>query len=185
MTEDATLNRVEGPNLVLRLIEPEDAEYVHGLRIDPRYNQYLSEVSGTTADQRAWIERYKVREAAGEELYYIIERLDGVRCGTVRLYEIEQDQFTWGSWILDENKPTKAALESAVLSFDLGFNVLCKTIALVDARSQNDRAIGFYRRFGMTEVRRDEDHIYFKYHRAQFYADYRTATNLTRTETKR
>ena len=77
------LTRIEGSNLALRLIQPDDAAYVHALRIDPAYNMYLSEVRGTIDDQRAWIERYKDREEAGEEYYYIIERHDGTPCGTV------------------------------------------------------------------------------------------------------
>ena len=121
MISHSAVAQIEGPNLRLRLIEQSDAAYVHGLRTDARYNTHLSEVTGTAEDQRQWIERYKSREAKLEELYYVIERKDGVRCGVVRLYDIQADCFTWGSWILDENKPRKAALESAVLSFGLGF----------------------------------------------------------------
>ena len=105
------LARVEGPNLALRLITPDDAAYVHGLRIDPAYNQHLSEVSGTAEDQRRWIEGYKTREAEGREFYYIIERKDGRPCGVVRLYDLEADSFTWGSWILDSHKTRYAAIE--------------------------------------------------------------------------
>ena len=34
---DPDLSRIKGPNLALRLIQPEDAAYVHGLRIDPAF----------------------------------------------------------------------------------------------------------------------------------------------------
>jgi len=77
------LARVEGPNLILRLIRPEDADYVHTLRTDPAYNRHLSEVRGTAEDQRSWIEGYKAREADLRELYYVIERKDGTRFGLV------------------------------------------------------------------------------------------------------
>ena len=125
MTKDlstsSSLKRIEGPNLALRLIQLEDAGYVYGLRDDPTYNRHLSEVRGTANDQRHWIEAYKSREAHKLELYYIIEHRDGTHCGTVRLYDIKPDSFTWGSWTLDHNKPPKAALESAFLSFGVGF----------------------------------------------------------------
>ena len=163
--------RVEGPSLVLRLVEPEDAAYLHGLRTDPRYNAHLSPVTGTVEDQRAWIERYKQREAAGEEAYFIIERRDGVPCGTVRLYDIEGTRFTWGSWILDASKPPKAAVESAVLSFGHGFDALDLAEAHIDVRHENSRAIAFYRRFGMTETGTDAQNIYFTYPRCRFLAD--------------
>ena len=168
----ANLSRVEGPNLVLRLIEPGDAAYVHALRTDPAYNRHLSPVAGDVEDQRRWIEPYKAREARVEELYYVIERRDGNRCGLVRLYDIGRDTFTWGSWILDENKPRKAALESAILSFEVGFNYLNLPTALVDVHSDNSRALSIYLRLGMVEVKRTKDEIFLTYSRVRFRADH-------------
>ncbi|MZR13834.1 GNAT family N-acetyltransferase [Maritimibacter sp. DP07] len=172
MSESASIFRVEGPNLVLRLIEPGDADYVYELRTNPDYNTHLSPVSGTVADQRAWIEKYKTRESVGLEYYYVIERrADGQRCGVVRLYDIEGDHFTWGSWILGENKTPKAALESAVLSFGIGFEALGKRRALVDVRRGNVRALAFYRRLCMFQVRSDDLDIFFEYPFERYEAD--------------
>lgn len=162
---------IDGPNLMLRLIHPADAAYVYGLRMDPVYSAHLSEMRGTIDDQRRWIAAYKTRETAGQEFYYIIARKDGQRCGTVRLYDIGSDSFTWGSWILDENKPPKAALESAVLSFGAGFQCLDVQEARVDVRRDNTHAEAFYRRFGMSETHRTEQDIFFTYLRPRFEAD--------------
>lgn len=159
-----------GPRLRLRPVTPEDAAFIHGLRTDPAYNAHLSPVTGTVADQRDWITRYMAREAAGEEMYYIIERRDGTPCGTVRLYDIAADSFTWGSWILNEDKPPKAALESALLSFAAGFEGLGLARADIDVRRDNERAINFYRRFGMTETGSDAENLYFEITRARFTA---------------
>ena len=142
---------------------PEDAQFIHALRSDPMYNAHLSTVAGGAEDQRSWIEHYKLREATGTELYYVIERRDGVPCGVVRLYEIQEDSFTWGSWILNGDKPAKAALESAVLSFGVGFDLLGLKRASFDARLKNAQAIAFYRRFGAIETARDSVNIYFEY----------------------
>lgn len=169
MSQD--LSRIEGPKLVLRLISPDDAPYVHSLRVNPELNTHLSEVSGTIEDQYTWINSYKIRERAGKELYYIITHHDGIRCGTVRLYDINSDSFTWGSWVLDRNKPSKAALESAVLSFGIGFEKLCTGLANINVRCGNTRAIDFYRRFGMIETHRIAETIFFNYERARFLAD--------------
>jgi len=163
--------RVEGPNLILRLIRLDDADYVHGLRTNPNYNRHLSEVRGTADDQRRWIEAYKEREVELRELYYVIERRDGIRCGLVRMYDIGGESFTWGSWILDHNKTPKAALESAMLSFAVGFDVLQMGEARVDVRLGNSRAIAVYQRLGMVELRRDDRDIYYAYSRTRFTAD--------------
>jgi RimJ/RimL family protein N-acetyltransferase len=162
------LEKIPGCRLCLRLVTPEDAAYIHGLRVNPAYNTFLSPVTGSVADQRRWIEDYRARERAGLEYYYIIERLDGVLCGVVRLYDIRDDQFTWGSWILDHNKPAKAALESVLLSFGVGFEVLGLEKACFDVRRENSHAIAFYRRFGATETGTDDENIYFEYPRDRF-----------------
>ncbi|MFU8865526.1 MAG: GNAT family N-acetyltransferase [Rhodobacterales bacterium] len=171
MIQTSHIDPILGHYLMLRLIQPEDAGYVFGLRTDPTYNTHLSEVQGTAEDQRRWIASYKTREAAGQEFYHIIARKDGQPCGTVRLYDIGSDQFTWGSWILDASKPPKAALESAVLSFGFGFETLGRTEALIDVRHDNHRAAAFYRRFGMTETGQDDVNLYFTYTRSRFAID--------------
>jgi RimJ/RimL family protein N-acetyltransferase len=162
---------IEGPNLIIRLIRPDDAEYLYSLRTDPAYNSHLSPITGTANDQRRWIEDYKQRETERREFYYVIERRDGLRCGVVRLYNVGSESFTWGSWILDANKPRKAALESAVLSFGVGFDLLDLPTAFVDVRVANDRARAFYTRLRMTELSRDQCHISFVYSRERFRAD--------------
>lgn len=171
MPNVSDINKVQGPNLTLQLIMPDDAGYVRTLRTDPTYNRHLSAVHGTVEDQRQWIEEYKAREANGEELYYVIERKDGTRCGLVRLYDIGDDSFTWGSWILDANKPRKAALESALLSFGVGFCCLNLPKAFVDVRINNEKARAFYVRLGMKELRREGQDIFFAYDRETFEAD--------------
>jgi RimJ/RimL family protein N-acetyltransferase len=166
--ELSLIARVEGPNLILRLIKPDDAAYVHGLRTNPLCKSYLSKVTGTVQDQRAWIEGYQAREAAGQEFYYVIERKDGMRCGLVRLYDFDVESFSWGSWVLDENKTHKAALESAILSFGVGFDALGVQLANVDVRVANEHAAAFYRRLGMVETHRTDQDIFFNYTREQF-----------------
>lgn len=165
------LERIDGPNLVLRLITPDDAEYVHGLRTDPAYNRHLSEVRGTVEDQRRWIESYKAREAEGREYYYVIERNDGRRCGVVRLYDIDAESFTWGSWILDHNKPPKAALESACLIYSIAFDILGLERATFDVRRDNERTLAFHERLGAQKTHADELNIYFTYSRVRYVAD--------------
>jgi RimJ/RimL family protein N-acetyltransferase len=163
--------RVIGTNLVLRLIAPDDADYVQNLRTDPKYNLHLSKVTGTANDQRRWIESYKAREADGHELYYVIERRDGVRCGLVRLYEIGAESCTWGSFILDAHKPQKAALESLYLIFQIVFEFLSLRRTVFEARKRNEIALTLYRRFGAKQVKEDAENIYFVYEREQFERD--------------
>jgi len=169
--EKNDLTRIEGPSLALRLIQPEDAQFLFDLRTDKTYNKHLSLVTGTVEDQRNWIKAYKQREAAGLEYYYVIERHDGIHCGTVRLYDIADGQFTWGSWILNQNKPPKAALESACLVYEVAFGALECSEARFDVRRHNHNTLGFHRRFGAMETHADEQDVFFVYSRTQFIVD--------------
>lgn len=165
-------SRLEGVRLALRLAQPSDAAYIYGLRIDPSYNRYLSEVTGTVQDQEDWLRRYKEREASGSEYYYVIERRANAQpCGLVRLYDFEADHFRWGSWILDQHKPAKAALESAFLIYVQGFERLGLQKSLFDVRKDNERTLAFHSRFGAVETGRNDLDVFFEYTRAQFDAD--------------
>ena len=84
MTAIKELELIRGANLTLRLIKPNDAAFVYGLRTNPLYNQNLSAVRGTVDDQRRWIEAYKDREAERSEFYYVIERKDGMVLSRLR-----------------------------------------------------------------------------------------------------
>ncbi len=165
------IRHVDGQNLFLRLIQPDDSEYVFALRTNPAYNEHLSSVTGTSEDQRKWIEAYKSREANLSELYYVIVRNDGVPCGVVRLYDIKQDSFTWGSWILDFNKPFKAALESTILVYTVAFETLGLSQAEFEVRNDNANTLSFHRRFAAVETHSDEHNTFFILTNAQFFAD--------------
>lgn len=167
----APLSRINGIRLSLRLVQPDDAAYIYELRMDPRYNSHLSAVTGTVEDQRRWIEAYKAREAAGTEYYFVIERKDGLRCGVVRLYDILDDRFTWGSWILDHNKPRKAALESAWLIYLYGFETLGLSKSVFDVRRENEHTLAFHRRLGARQSHEDDVNCYFEYSREKFSLD--------------
>lgn len=171
MNTATALERFEGHNLALRLIRPDDAEYVYKLRTDPTYNTHLSEVRGGVEDQRNWIAHYKARENEIKELYYVIERMDGTRCGLVRLYDISSESFTWGSWILDHNKTKKAALESAVLIYVIGFEALGIPKAVFDVRKGNEHTIAFHERFQAVRTGETDQDILFEYPSTQFFAD--------------
>lgn len=161
-------DRITGTAITLRLIGPDDAGFLFGLRRDPDLSRHLSPVAGTVEDQRRWIESYRERERAGTEAYYIVETLSGTRCGTIRLYGVGEHEFTWGSFILDGNKPAKAALEVTVRSLDLGFGHFGCDVAMIDVKHDNRRALEFYRRFGMETYDEDDDLVYLRYTKQAF-----------------
>lgn len=153
----------------LRLIEESDAEFVLGLRCDAKLNKYLSPVQGNIQQQIEFIRNYKKDEHAGRQFYFIIERRDnGVRCGTVRLYDFKGKSFCWGSWILNQDKTRMAALESALLVYEYGFEILGFESSHFEVAKANDKVISFHERLGALRTKEDEINIYFNITAGQF-----------------
>lgn len=146
----------------MRLIEKEDAEFVLKLRLDDRYNQFLSSVNPSLEAQKKWIKKYKIDEREGNQYYFIIERNDGTPCGTVRIYDLKEDSFCWGSWILNEDKTRYAALESAFLVYQFAFEHLNFKKSHFDVRKGNDRVISFHEKMGAVKTGETEHDLLFE-----------------------
>lgn len=163
MSDNISPTHLHSKTIRLRLAAPDDAAFIYALRTDPRYNTYLSSVSDGVEAQRNWLCRYKDRELAGTEYYFIIETIDETPCGTVRIYDITDESFCWGSWILNENKTRYAALESALIVYRVGFSSLGKKYCRFDVRKENVSVIKFHKRFEPEITGEDEDNIYFEF----------------------
>lgn len=153
---------LESKSIRLRFVEDSDAEFILGLRLDERYSKFLSSVSPDVEAQKKWIRKYKNDEKNGIQYYFIIERLDGAPCGTVRIYDIRNDSFCWGSWILNEKKTRYAALESAFLVYEFGFKQLGFKKSHFDVMKENKGVIKFHTRIGAVKTSEDEVNDYFE-----------------------
>lgn len=153
---------LESKNIRLRFVEDSDAEFILSLRLNDLYNTFLSSVNPDVEDQKKWIRKYKDDERNGIQYYFIIERLDGTPCGTVRIYDIRNDSFCWGSWILNENKTRYAALESAFLVYEFGFKQLGFKKSHFDVMKGNKKVIQFHTRIGAVKTSEDEINYYFE-----------------------
>jgi len=145
----------------LRLVEVNDAHFILSLRLDKKYNRYLSAVNTDVESQRKWIEAYKIQEKNNQEFYFIIEKLDGTPCGTVRIYDIKKDSFCWGSWILNADKSRYSAIESALLVYQFGFNTLKFEKSHFDVMKENKAVISFHKKMGAIQVDESEDSYFY------------------------
>jgi RimJ/RimL family protein N-acetyltransferase len=163
LTDDRHLAVMKNaPNIEMRLARPSDADYIYSLRIDPRYNQHLSAAPQSVAAQAQFLENYVKREEAGQEYYFVIKnKSSGKDCGVVRIYDLREDSFCWGSWILDTEKPRMAALESALFIYEFGFGVLGFGASHFEVRKENTRVISFHERFGAQRISEDENDVFF------------------------
>ena len=161
---------LESKSIRLRFVEETDAEFILKLRLDEKYNQFLSAVTADLQSQKDWIKKYKNDEKDKKQFYFIIERLDGTPCGTVRIYDLKQDSFCWGGWILNEDKTRYAALESAFLVYKFGFEVLGFKKSHFDVMKGNERVISFHKKMGAVQTGEDEQNYYFEITSSAVYA---------------
>ena len=147
---------------MLRLVEPADANYIYSLRVNSQLNTFLSAAPESPQAQRDWINTYKTRESERLEHYFVICNIDRQPCGVVRLYDYSESSFCWGSWILDVNKSRYAAVESALLVYEVGFKRLGFPGCHFDVRLGNARVISFHQKMGAHMVKQDDLNMYFE-----------------------
>jgi len=156
----ADMQLLRGRHVNLRLVEVGDAEFIVSLRNDERSRRYLSVTSDDIQAQRDWIQAYKQREAQGEEFYYVIQLPDGSPVGLIRIYDLTPDMLSGGSWIIAPGQPSRVAVETVMLLYDLGFDQLGYDKVLLQVVKENQSVIKFHERFGAHLQREDDKHVY-------------------------
>ncbi|KGA24619.1 butyryltransferase [Pectobacterium brasiliense] len=157
---------ISSKTISLRLAKVDDAEFIYKLRVNDKLNKHISSFHGDVNNQKEWLVNYKLKEKNNEEYYYIITRNDtGQPIGTVRLYDFinKNESFCWGSWILSENKTRSAAIESALLVYEIGFTHLGFIGCHFDVRKNNNLVVDFHKKSGAKVVSENNLDYFFVY----------------------
>jgi len=154
---------VSGKYIDFRSVEEEDSLFIFSLRSDRKKRQYLSSIDGGVDAQREWIRRYKEREEAKLEYYFVIESKESERLGLVRLYDFEGDSFCWGSWIIKDDAPKSTAIKSALQVYQFAFYQLDFLQSNFEVRRGNEKVISFHQRFGAKIVGSNEKEYLFNF----------------------
>ena len=163
--------KLNSKTIYLRLVEDVDASFICSIRNNPELNKHISQSTADVEEQRKWILNYKKRENEGTEYYFIICRLDSdENIGTVRLYDFRDNpkSFCWGSWILNDRKTKYAAVESALLVYEFGFNKLNFEQSHFDVRKENINVNNFHKRFGALLVDDNEIDNFYIYSKEKY-----------------
>jgi RimJ/RimL family protein N-acetyltransferase len=150
-------NFIKGRTLIFRDVLVDDAEFILRLRLDSDKSKYLSSVSQSLSDQVYWIEDYKGRD---DQAYFIIEH-ENLKIGTVRLYDGRENSFCWGSWILVDDAPVHAALESALIVYRYALSYLGFHSSHFDVRKENKKVCQFHEKFGALKIDEDDLNNYY------------------------
>lgn len=147
-----------------RLVEVEDAEFIWKLRNDETLAQYLNATSGNLEDQVKWLESYKDREALGREFYVMCLSEDKkIKYGVNRLYDIDGEEFEYGSWLFGPDAPPDKAILADLFTHSLAFEVLNLKTNNMSTQKLNKRVLRYTKSFNPTYVGEDELSYYFVY----------------------
>jgi hypothetical protein len=130
----------------VRFVEVEDVEFVYNLRSNKELMKFISPITGTLEDQKNWLKSYKQREANGQE-YYFIFSVKGINYGLERIYHIEEDSYTHGSFVFRPDTPLGIPVLSDIITREIGFDLLGLRTNFFDVRNGNVNVLNYHLRF--------------------------------------
>lgn len=156
--------QIIGNNIILRLVEIDDASFVMNLRLNGQKAKFLSKVDDDVAKQKIWLSDYKAREMKGEEFYFIICSKTNMPCGTVRVYDFINESFSWGSWLINSKvAPFTAGIESALLIYEFAFKYLNLKKCHFEVITENTKVRSFHEKMGAWTSSSDPIKTYYEY----------------------
>ncbi len=161
-------NSNKEPHLLQFIFAKEnDAEFILGLRTNPSKNKYLNYTEPNLENQIIWLKEYKTREERGEELYYIIYE-NHIPVGTIRIYNIKENECTTGSWLFSSNTHQLTPIISELLIYEIVYNILKKSTVLFDVRKENKKVVNYHKLKRITLINEDEENFYYSMSRAEW-----------------
>lgn len=146
--------RVESRLFALRPVAVADAEFILSLRLDPDLSRFLDETPPSVDDQRNWLLEYLRRP--GDYYFVVEETASRVAVGTVAIYALDAEnrRAEWGRWIIRPSHP--AAVESALLIYQVGFENLQLEEVYCRSRTDNRQVVSFHSSCGLATRSVDE-----------------------------
>lgn len=152
--------------LHVRLVREENAEFIVRLRTDSKLGYYIHATSSDVSKQVDWIKEYKKREIAGTEYYFIFSK-NGENIGLARLYNIEEEKFTSGSWLSCSNEIGVGVL-CDIISREIAFELYPESLNYFDIRKGNKNVIRYAQSYHPTLYKEDDENLYFYTDRQHF-----------------
>ncbi|UOE48302.1 GNAT family N-acetyltransferase [Mucilaginibacter sp. SMC90] len=146
--------------LIFRLVEEGDAEFILSLRTDKAHARHLSPTDNDLQKQTEWIREYKKREEKQQEFYFLFANEDNEPVGVVRVYDIKDDTYTNGSWIVKPGCDEFISIKSDLFLSEFAASHLKNKRCLFDVRKNNKKALRFHKMFAQI-IGEDELNYYF------------------------
>jgi hypothetical protein len=169
--------------LSFRLVQETDAAFILSLRTDSNRNKHLSPTDNSLDNQVQWLRAYKEREARGKEYYFIYTDEQQHDAGLFRLYNINGNTVTAGSWLSKPGIEAFTALKADLYVSVLIFKILQFETCLIDVRNDNKKVLKYHKMF-FTQTGEDEQNIYLTMNNAGFEKKYKFLMNIISPQTQ-
>jgi len=128
--------------ITARLVSEKDAKTIVNLRSDPKRTQYMITLDSNIDKQKEWIKEYKIREAKGEDYYFIFHDNLGNPIGLNRISHIDytKKQAKVSSLITIKNDKAYG-LKVSIIRIIIAFDILELEKIYGDVHKENKKAI--------------------------------------------
>ncbi len=148
---------LSGNYVKLRDVEIEDAEFILSLRCDDKKSKFLHKTENNLEKQKEYLKKYKT---LNNEWYFIVERKDGQQIGTYRIYDLKNDSFCIGSWLMIEGCSPQEVMETDYLVREFGFKITGFDKIHFDVRKENKKVLRYHQMTG-SKIVGENDIDYF------------------------
>lgn len=139
--------KVDKFGIRLRPVTMKDANFIYDLRHDPKLSQYIGEFPQDRSIHLQWLRAYFLKD---DDIYFIIELMDGTPVGTISIYDMTEQTGNWGRWIIKH--PIPAAPASAWLIYYVAFDILQLPEVYTNTVSNNEHIVSFHDHCGLTRT---------------------------------
>jgi len=149
---------LEGKYVNLREVKLDDAAFILSLRCDEKKSRFLHKTENNIQKQIDYLKHYKTLD---DEWYFIIENKKHEPLGTVRIYDVQGNQYTSGSWLMKEGVLPEETIEGDLLLGQYAFEVLGFKKSVFDVRKNNKKVVRYHIFSGAKIIKEtDEDYIF-------------------------
>ena len=145
---------LQGKYVNLREVELNDAEFILSLRCDEQKSKFLHKTENNLLKQIEYLKKYKTLD---NEWYFIIENKQDKPIGTYRIYDLKENSFCIGSWLMINGAKIEEVIEGDYLAKNYGFAALGFSKIHFDVRKDNIKVVRYHKMYGAKIV--DENDI--------------------------
>ena len=140
---------MEGLHTKIRLVRTTDAEFILSLRCNDKKSKYLHKTEFDINKQTQYIKNCLNRD---DEWYFIITRKNDEPIGTYRIYDLRENSFCIGSWLMIDDCSPMEVLEGEYLVKMFAFEKTGFKNFHFDVRKGNKKVIRYHKIMGAKQV---------------------------------